>query len=471
MSWSGGPLPGRERPHALDHPDDDIIEMWKEKRIGKRTLDAYKELGGKIWDASSEKWGKKPLTFTGNLLADTVRDISTLEGNEKYNPSDLITYGFMKTLQGVGVVTDTVIGKPVSFVGHNVLGLDKEVADLTGDVTEAIVTPIAAAKGVKAVQGAVGWVDDAFALASGTGVGTGAHGATGSLLKDTVRKHVIPQTKGVKVTDLKQNILDWYKSEMKTKGLNISQYKKIKRENFGQISAGGEDRMIVQIGKALRENDASLIKLPKVKTVKLAKANRHQATTPPGIHEMYELADDIGMPRNLLNEWRENATISFSSVQEAAKRTSKYTGEIHAGHFTAAQSKPLVASELYRSTKLSSAPTTGRAAGLEHYLKNIIGSNKIAHDINIHAAKRAGIPITWADDLKMWWKIKQNKAVLDYASDFTLAERKIIEAIPYKATKSEVEKIFKKLYSDRKKTNPNLGAYTEWAEDLKRGTN
>ena len=179
----GGLGIGKDRPHILaDEDDNDLIEMWREKRIGRRTLQSYKDLASK-----SPEWLKR----TGHLFGSVVQDMSTLEGREKFNPADLAGYGFMKTLQGVGVVTDTVIGKPVSFVGHNVLGLDKEVADLTGDVTEAIVTPIAAAKGVKAVQGAVGWVDDAFALASGTGVGTGAHGATGGLFKEVTRKQML----------------------------------------------------------------------------------------------------------------------------------------------------------------------------------------------------------------------------------------------------------------------------------------
>lgn len=142
-----------EEPHFLDQPieDDDIIKMWQEKRIGRRTLQAYKDFGSDLIDKSPQ-WLKN----TGHLFKDVLHDMSTLEGNEKYHPGHLITYGTMKTLQGVGVVTDTVIGKPVSFLGHNVLGLDKDVADLTGDVAEAVLTPMAAGKVVKGINTAVG---------------------------------------------------------------------------------------------------------------------------------------------------------------------------------------------------------------------------------------------------------------------------------------------------------------------------
>ena len=180
MSYIGGPLPGQEK---KEQEDDDLREMWKEKRIGRETLQSAKDIGSKLVDKSPQ-W----LKSGGHLLADTVRDMSTLEGNEKYNPADLITFGTMKALQGVGVVTDTVIGKPVSFLGHNVLGLDKDVANLTGDVAETVLTPIAAAKSVKAIKGAATWADDFYALASGTGMGTGAHGASGHVLRDAADK-------------------------------------------------------------------------------------------------------------------------------------------------------------------------------------------------------------------------------------------------------------------------------------------
>jgi hypothetical protein len=142
--------------------------MWQEKRIGRRTLQAYKDLGSSLIDKSPQ-W----LKTTGHIFKDTLHDMSTLEGNEKYNPADLITYATMKGLQGVGIVTDTVIGKPVSFVGHNVLGLDKDVANLTGDVAEAIVAPIAAGKVVKGINTAVGTTKSLLGGGITANVGTG----------------------------------------------------------------------------------------------------------------------------------------------------------------------------------------------------------------------------------------------------------------------------------------------------------
>ena len=117
-----------------------------------------------------------------------------------------------------------------------------------------------------------------------------------------------------------------------------------------------------------------------------------------------------------------------------------------------------------KSISRSKSPTT-----IELGVDNIRGSNRAIHDINPIAARQVGAPTTWAETFKQWWKIKQGQPQKSYFTDFTNAERQIIEAIPYNAKKSEVMKTFDKIYKNRQATNPDLGQYTSWSKDLMRG--
>ena len=181
MSYIGGPLPGQE---PKEEEGDDLREMWKEKRIGTKTVDELEEVGGKIWDATSEKWIKKPLAVAGHLLRDTLVDATTLEGSEYYNPGDLLTYGAFKGLEGVAYASKKLIGDPVKYLAHQGLGLDERIASGAGLAAE-IAVPVGAAKLAKVAKASI--VDKAKALVSmgGTGQGTATIGSRG-LLSDAV---------------------------------------------------------------------------------------------------------------------------------------------------------------------------------------------------------------------------------------------------------------------------------------------
>ena len=282
-------------------------------------------------------------------------------------------------------------------------------------------------------------------------------------------KHVIEKPRDM--IGLKENILNWYKKELKNRNLEVKDYHKIKREQFGGINVAGSDREISQIGKALKADDASLMSLPKATTRRRGRLKRTKETAAPEIKELHAFADEVGIPATTddLLEFKQWATTSFKSVQDAAKKQSKFRSEYHAGHLTAAQSKTLTAQSLYREGKLLRPPTTGSAATIELGVDNIRGSNRAIHDINPIAARQAGVPTTWAETFKQWWKIKQGQPQKSYFTDFTNAERQIIESIPYNAKRSEVMKTFEKIYKNRQATNPDLGQYTSWSKDLMRG--
>jgi len=284
-----------------------------------------------------------------------------------------------------------------------------------------------------------------------------------------VPKHLIEKPRDM--IGLKENILDWYKKELKNRNLEVKDYHKIKREQFGDINVAGSDREISQIGKALKADDASLMSLPKSTTRRKGRLKRTKETAAPEIKELHAFADEVGIPATTedLLEFKKWATTSFKSVQDAAKSNSRFRSEFHAGHLTAAQSKTLTAQSLYRKGKLARPATAGTSATIELGVDNIRGSNRAIHDINPIAARQAGAPTTWAETFKQWWKIKQGQPQKSYFTDFTNAERQIIEAIPYNAKRSEVMKTFDKIYKNRQATNPDLGQYTSWSKDLMRG--
>jgi len=283
-----------------------------------------------------------------------------------------------------------------------------------------------------------------------------------------VPKHLIEKPRDV--IGLKQDILTWYKQELQNRNLEVKDYHKIKREQFGDINVAGSDREISQIGKALKADDPSLMSLPKVTTRRKGRLKRTKETAAPEIKELHAFADEVGIPATTedLLEFKKWTTTSFKSVQDAAKKTSRFRGEYHAGHTTAAQSKTLTAQSLYREGKLGRPATAGTSATIELGVDNIRGSNKAIHDINPIAARQAGVPTTWAETFKQWWKIKQSQPQKSYFTDFTNAERQIIEAIPYNAKRSEVMETFNNIYKNRQATNPDLGQYTSWSKDFKR---
>ena len=292
-----------------------------------------------------------------------------------------------------------------------------------------------------------------------------------SLLGDAITSKVnLPSSRGVDYSNLKQNVFDWYKQQLKENNLNISQYRSIKRKNYGDIIVGGKEREISRIGEALRQNDPSIIDLRIIENVQRGKQKRIYATTPPKL-ELNKLGKQLGLSTKDMGDYYQDASVGFATVQEISRRqglttkqiyqeaqtgkktpTSEYKpGQFHAGH-------------LQHASK--GGPTSGRAAGIEVGKLNIQKSGNILDNINPYAAELAGIPTTWAQDLKLWYQMKNNLPHRDYFAEFTNDQRDIIESIPFNATKKEVLEIFEKNGLDPS-LNPNLQQLKDIERDLK----
>ena len=79
---------------------------------------------------------------------------------------------------------------------------------------------------------------------------------------------------------------------------------------------------------------------------------------------------------------------------------------------------------------------------------NIQKKDSFEGAINLYAAQKAGIPTTWAEDMRMWLRDKKGLPGPRYAEEFNNKQRKIIESIPWDATEEQVNAIWKKYNLD-----------------------
>ena len=240
------------------------------------------------------------------------------------------------------------------------------------------------------------------------------------------------------IPQIKQQLGEWLNQQLKEKG-NV---KNINRQDFGTIIIDGEPREISRITNYLT-GDGKLPILPKVVTRKQAAFNRLQSTKPP-TQELNKLGRQLGLTTKELNEYYQEAVAGFKGVRDAASRTSKFKGEYHAGHF-------------YPASR--GGPTSRRSASLELGKQNVTKGSKLEGSINIYAAQKAGIPTTWAEDMKMWFRDKKGLPGPNYKADFNAKQRNIIESIPWDASLDEVEAIWKK---HKLHTIANIEQQKEW---------
>tara|TARA_Y100001938_G_scaffold131217_1_gene188057 strand:- start:26 stop:1357 length:1332 start_codon:yes stop_codon:yes gene_type:complete len=257
-------------------------------------------------------------------------------------------------------------------------------------------------------------------------------GFTGNVYE--VSKKEIPQ--------IKQQLGEWLNQQLKEKG-NV---KNINRQDFGTIIIDGEPREISRITNYLT-GDGKLPLLPKVVTRKQAAFKRIQATQPPK-NELTNLGRQLGLTTEQINEYYQEAVAGFKGVRDAAARNSKFKGEYHAGHF-------------YPASR--GGPTSRRSAGIELGKQNVTKGSKLEGSINIYAAQKAGIPTTWAEDMKMWFRDKKGLPGPRYESDFSNAQRNVIESIPWDATQEQVEAIWKQHNLDK---IPNIEQYKAVEREL-----
>tara|TARA_R100001463_G_scaffold104513_1_gene159052 strand:+ start:1177 stop:2562 length:1386 start_codon:yes stop_codon:yes gene_type:complete len=248
-----------------------------------------------------------------------------------------------------------------------------------------------------------------------------------------IKKRDIPQ--------MKKQLGEWLDVQYKDKG----SVQGIKRKDFGTIIVDGESREISGLTRYL-EREGPLPDLPKVITRRQAKLRRIQREKPP-TKEIRKLGRSKGLSTKEINEYMQEAQDSFASVQRAASRQGKRR-EFHAGHF-------------YPAAK--GGATSGRSAGIELGSLNISKGAKFEGTINLYAAKKAGIPTTWAEDMDMWIRIKKGKPVLEYKVAFTNAQRDLIESIPWHWSEEKVIAFFKKHKLDPKfnKNREQMKAITD----------
>ena len=261
-------------------------------------------------------------------------------------------------------------------------------------------------------------------LLTGGGPGTGSGWAAGAAVK-----RLAPDAEGIwnvtkkQLPQLKKQFGEWAQEQYKVKG----SAKKVKRKEFGTIIVDGDAREVQGLTEFL-ERGGKLPDMPKVATRTQARFRRLQREKPP-VKELNALGKSYGLSMDDMKEYYQNAVAGFASVREASKRHSKFRGEFHAGHY-------------YPAAR--GGPTSGRSAGIELGVENIRKKDHFDGTINLYAAQRAGIPTTWAEDFKMWFRDKKGLPGPSYVSDFTNKQREIIESIPWTASEKEVNAIFKK---------------------------
>ena len=283
---------------------------------------------------------------------------------------------------------------------------------------------------------------------------------------------------------LREETAKWLVEERRLAGGDIN---KIDRTKFGKVFIGGEERGISGIHRFFEAYDKAggdLTKLTgKTKTKKsdwfefVGKKHaeaRKLLETPP-YEEMNAWALRHNVEPEVMKEYFRFAKAGFANVQEAAARMNKFDKmprKWHAGHLTAAATDvPNDAQWLWRSknSRMGLPPTTGgHATIVELGADNIAHLNKIEGNINPFAARIADIPLSWEQDLKRFLRIKNGQRHGNYAADWTIAERKIIESIPYNAKKKDVERIFAELYA-KQRSNPNHWTHQEkaWMRELR----
>lgn len=288
-------------------------------------------------------------------------------------------------------------------------------------------------------------------------------GKVNKLLKPKVVKGVKEwNIKANQMPQLKTQLQDWLKKEYADKG----KASLIKRQDFGTIIVDAEPRQISQITQFL-ERGGKLPFPPKVVTKKAHAFKRLQNTRPPK-EELTTLGKQLGLNQSQINAYIKEAQDGFGDVQEAARRQgltikqlkqeyitgkktprTEYTpGAYHAGHFWPAN---------------KGGATSRRTAGVEPGKLNIGKKDSFEGTINLYAAQKAGIPTTWAEDMKMWFRDKKGLPGPRYAEDFNNKQRKIIESIPWDATEEQVNAIWKQRKLDE---IPNVEQFQAIKDEL-----
>ena len=204
------------------------------------------------------------------------------------------------------------------------------------------------------------------------------------------------------------------------------------RSEFGEIFVAGSKRKIQGMHEYLLSGKK--FKLDKVSTITKGAEVRAKNVTPP-YQSLVDFADENRIPQEVLAEYLDLAKKGFTYKKEMARteRKQRNIGRNVAGHLSSAN---------------KGGPTSGFSSILEDEVLNIVGSDKIVHDLNIYVAELIGVGTNWEEDLLLFAARKQGVKV-PRPSDFSAEELIQLIDIPGNWSKDEVIAFYKKLLKQR----------------------
>lgn len=306
-------------------------------------------------------------------------------------------------------------------------------------------------------------------------------------LKQKVLEATYPKGKGAGLVkqDLKNQIADVLIANQERIGLKPSDPNFIDRQELFNIQdAEGVKYRVKKIDafmkSVLAKNpDSNLLNFQSLASYEGGASRRKDATTAPEdvirnlSNELFP--DNPQLAEKLANQYLNTYRSGFALTKEAARRAGisvrQRSKEIETGKLTLAEDKfmPQVDAGHWVAAGTGGS-TDSHAARLEDASANRAAGDDIAHNINPHAAKMAGIASTWPEAFVNFVDRQLGlNTIPDWKVDFSAREIRTIESIPQHWSKEQVKEVFIQMKRDRKHDPKfNFGKGTKFtAEDLK----
>jgi len=209
-----------------------------------------------------------------------------------------------------------------------------------------------------------------------------------------------------------------------------------------------------------------------------AKKRKEDTTAPEDVirnlsNELFP--DNPQLAEKLANQYLDTYRSGFARTKEGARRAGisvrQRSKEIETGTLTRAEDKYLPQVDAgHWVAAATGGPTDSHSARLEDASANRAAGDDIAHNINPHAAKMAGIASTFPEAYVNFVDRQLGlNTIPDWKVDFSAKEIRTIESIPQHWSKEQVKEVFIQMLRDRKHDPKfNFGEGTKFtAEDLK----
>ena len=225
--------------------------------------------------------------------------------------------------------------------------------------------------------------------------------------------------------------------------------------------------------------DSDLLNFQSFKSHISGAAKRKDATTAPEdvIRNLSNelLPDNPQLAEKLANQYLNTYRSGFARTKEASRRAGisvrQRSKEIETGKLTLAEDKYLPQVDAgHWVAAATGGSTDSHAARLEDAAANRAAGDDIAHNINPHAAKMAGIASTFPEAFVNFVDRQLGlNTIPNWKADFSAREIRTIESIPQHWSKEQVKEVFIQMKRDRKHDPKfNFGEGTKFtAEDLK----